>query len=184
MKEMYTPYEAKMQKALNFQADEFKAIRAGRANPGVLDKLTVEYYGSPTPINQMASISVTEARTLSITPYDKSAMKGIEKAILASDIGINPQNDGVAIRLIFPPLTEERRLALAKQIRKSGEETKVAIRNIRRDAVEKFKEQKKKSEITEDDLKTAEKDMQDMTDKFIKKVDEAVAAKEKEILEV
>ena len=184
MKEMYTPYESKMQKALSFQADEFKAIRAGRANPGVLDKLTVEYYGSPTPINQMASVSVTEARTLSITPYDKSAMKGIEKAILASDIGINPQNDGNAIRLMFPPLTEERRLAIAKQIRKSGEETKVAIRNIRRDAVEKFKEQKKKSEITEDDLKAAEKDMQDMTDKFIKKVDEAVAAKEKEILEV
>ena len=184
MKEMYTPYETKMQKALNVQAEDFKAIRAGRANPAVLDKLAVEYYGTPTPVNQLAAVSATEARILTITPYDKTSLKSIEKAILTSDIGINPQNDGNAIRLTFPPLTEERRKALAKQIRKSGEDTKVAVRNIRRDAIEKFKDQKKKSEITEDDLKSAEKEMQDLTDKFIKKVDEVVTAKEKEILEV
>ncbi len=184
MKENYKPYEEKMQKAVGVLEDDFKAIRAGRANPGVLDKLTVDYYGAQTPINQLAAVSVTEARTLMITPYDKSATKGIEKAILASDIGINPQNDGSAIRLIFPQLTEERRKAIAKDIKKTGEDSKVAIRNIRRDAIDKFKDMKKKSEMTEDDLKGAEKDMQDMTDKFIKAIDVAVAAKEKEILEV
>ncbi|MDP4153930.1 MAG: ribosome recycling factor, partial [Bacillota bacterium] len=149
----YTDVESKMQKVLDNLSNEYKAVRAGRANPAILDKISVDYYGAMTPINQMAAISVTEARTLTITPWDPSALKSIDKAIQTSEIGINPQNDGKTIRLIFPPLTEERRRDLAKQIRKYGEEAKVAVRNVRRDAIDVFKAKKKKSEITEDDLK-------------------------------
>ncbi len=184
MKEAYKEFEGKMQKTLGVLEGEFNSIRAGRANAAVLDKISVDYYGTQTPINQLASIAVAEARVLSITPYDASALKSIEKSILASDIGINPSNDGKTIRLTFPPLTEERRKELAKQIKKQGEDAKVAVRNIRRDAIEKFKDMKKKSEITEDDLKIAEKDIQDFTEKFVKKTDDMVAVKEKEILEV
>ena len=184
MKEMYREYDEKMKKAIAVLEAEYKTLRAGRANPSVLDRLSVDYYGAATPINQLASVSVTEARTLAISPYDASTLKAIEKAILASDIGINPQNDGRTIRLIFPPLTEERRKELAKQVKKTAEDSKVAVRNIRRDAMDTFKKQQKKSEITEDDLKNAEKDLQELTDKSIKKIDEIAAAKEKEILEV
>ncbi len=182
MKEMYREYDEKMKKAIAVLEAEYKTLRAGRANPSVLDRLSVDYYGAATPINQLASVSVTEARTLAISPYDASTLKAIEKAILASDIGLNPQNDGRTIRLIFPPLTEERRKELAKQVKKTAEDSKVAVRNIRRDAIDK--KQQKKSEITEDDLKNAEKDLQELTDKSIKKIDEIAAAKEKEILEV
>ncbi|MBQ3077835.1 MAG: ribosome recycling factor [Clostridia bacterium] len=184
MKEMYREFEDKMKKAISILEADYKTLRAGRANPSVLDKVTVDYYGAPTPINQLASLSVTEARTLSISPYDASAMKSIEKAILASDIGINPQNDGRTIRLVFPPLTEERRKELAKQVKKMAEDSKVAIRNIRRDAIDTFKKMQKKSEITEDDLKGAEKDLQDLTNNMTKKIDEIATAKEKEIMEV
>ena len=184
MKELYQAYEDKMAKALNVLESDYKGVRAGRANPSVLDKLSVDYYDTPTPINQLASIAVAEARILNITPYDQSALKLIEKAILASDIGINPQNDGRTIRLVFPPLTEERRKDLAKQVKKMAEDSKVAIRNIRRDAIDSFKKMQKKSEITEDDLKAGEKDLQELTDRHIKKIDEACANKEKEILEV
>ena len=162
----------------------YTAIRAGRANPAVLDKVTVDYYGAPTPINQMAAVSVTEARTLTIQPWDRSTLKEIEKAINASDIGINPQNDGSVIRLMFPPLTEERRKELSKDISKQGEEAKVSVRNIRREAMDKLKAMKKAGELTEDDLKAAEKDTQDLTDKYCKQVDEMVARKTKEIMEI
>ncbi|MBQ3391681.1 MAG: ribosome recycling factor [Clostridia bacterium] len=184
MKEMYRDYEDRMSKAISVLETEYKSLRAGRANPAVLDRLSVDYYGVATPINQLASLSVTEARTLTISPYDASTLKSIEKAILTSDIGINPQNDGRAIRLVFPPLTEERRKELAKQVKKLAEDSKVAIRNIRRDAIDTFKKRQKKSEITEDDLKDAEKELQELTDKMVKKIDEVSAAKEKEILEV
>ena len=159
-------------------------MRAGRANPGVLDKVTVDYYGSPTPIRQIASISSPDARTLLIQPWDGSTLKLIEKAILTSELGINPQNDGRVIRLVFPQLTEERRKELAKQVRKYGEEAKVAVRNIRRDAMDKFKKEQKKGEITEDDLKDLEKDMQKLTDDYTKEVDKLTAAKEKELFEI
>ena len=184
MDQVFKMAEDKMGKSVNALLNEYAGIRAGRANPAVLDKVTVDYYGVPTPVNQVAAVSVPEARTLLIQPWDKSTMKAIEKAILTSDIGLNPQNDGSVLRLIFPPLTEERRKELVKTVFKYSEESKVAIRSIRRDAMEKLKDLKKKSEITEDDLKSAEKKMQDLTDKYCKEIDETAAAKEKEIMEI
>ncbi|MBQ2651672.1 MAG: ribosome recycling factor [Clostridia bacterium] len=177
-------YTSKMGKTIDVLKSDFATVRAGRANPGVLDKLTVEHYGSAMPINQLASISVPEPRMLAIQPWDKSALKAIEKAIMASDLGINPQNDGSVIRLIFPQLTEERRKDLTKQVKKMGEDAKVAIRNIRRDAVDTFKKQQKKSEITEDDLKVLEKEIQDATDKYCKEIDTETSKKEKELMEL
>ena len=174
-------YKVRMQKSLEHLASEFATVRAGRANAGVLDQIQVEYYGSPTPIQQVASISSPDPRSLLIQPWDNTVLKAIEKAILKSDLGINPTNDGKCIRLLFPQLTEERRKELAKQVKKYSEECKVAIRNIRRDAMDAYKKQQKASEITEDDLKNLEKDMQKMTDEFIKKVDEMTAKKEKEL---
>lgn len=184
MNEVFSVAETKMNKSLNNLAQEFAAIRAGRANPAVLDRLSVDYYGAPTPINQVAAVSVPEPRCLMITPWDRSALSLIEKAILVSDIGINPQNDGTALRLIFPPMTEERRRDLSKEIGKMAEECKVAIRSIRRDAMDKLKDMKKKSEITEDDMKNAEKKMQDLTDRFVKEADKMAEAKQKEIMEI
>ena len=184
MKEQYKPFDEKMTKTINVLAGDFAAIRAGRANPAVLDKLFVDYYGTPTPINQMAAVSVSEARVLVIQPWDRSTLKDIEKAILTSDIGINPNNDGTVIRLNFPPITEDRRKEICKDIRKLGEDSKVAIRSIRRDALEKFKAEKKNGTLTEDDLKAAEKDVQDMTDKYCKTIDTMVADKEKEIMSI
>ena len=178
----YTEFESKMKKTTSVLTEQYDSVRAGKANPAVLDRITVDYYGSPTPIQQIASVSTPDARSLLIQPWDGSVLKGIEKAILASDLGINPQNDGRAIRLVFPALTEERRRDLAKQVKKYSEDAKVAVRNIRRDAMDYVKALKKKSEITEDDQKKAEKDLQDLTDKYIKKVDEACAVKEKELM--
>ena len=177
-------YEVKMNKSLASYKENLSTIRAGRATPDVLKKVEVDYYGSPTPIASIAEIKVTDARTLTITAWDKSAMKGIEKAILTSDIGINPQNDGSCIRLTFPPMTEERRKELSKQISKMGEDAKVAIRNIRRDANDKVKAMKKDSEMTEDEAKQSDKLVQDLTDKFIKDIDSVTAAKTKEIMEI
>ena len=177
-------YEVKMQKTVANYQDNLSTIRAGRANPDVLKKITVDYYGSPTPIASIAEIKVADARTIVITAWDKSAMKGIEKAILTSDLGINPQNDGSCIRLSFPPTTEERRRELSKQISKMGEDAKVAIRNIRRDANDKVKAQKKNSEMTEDEAKASDKSVQDLTDKYIKEIDGVTAAKTKEIMEI
>lgn len=177
-------YKSKMQKSVDVMKQDFAAIRAGRANPAVLDKLTVEYFGSAMPVNQLASVSSPEPRVLAIQPWDAGALKQIEKAIQTSDIGINPQNDGKVIRLVFPQLTEERRKELTRDVKKTAEETKIAVRNIRRDAVEGFKKQQKASEITEDDLKHLEKDIQDLTDKFCKQIDEEAARKEKELLEI
>lgn len=184
MKEMYREYDEKMKKAIAVLEAEYKTLRAGRANPSVLDRLSVDYYGAATPINQLASVSVTEARTLAISPYDASTLKAIEKAILASDIGINPQNDGRTIRLIFPPLTEERRKELVKVSRKYGEEAKVAVRNVRRDANDSLKKLEKDKTITEDEQKKAEADVQKLTDKFVGEVDKKCAAKEKEIMDI
>ncbi len=184
MNEIFATAETKMNKSVNNLMGEFAAIRVGRANPAVLDKLSVDYYGSPTPINQVAAVSVPDPRTLMITPWDKSVLREVEKAILTSDIGINPQNDGTALRLQFPPMTEERRRELTKDISKLGEDCKVAIRSIRRDAIDKLKEMKKKSEITEDDQKNGEKKMQDLTDRFIKEIDKLAEAKQKETLEI
>lgn len=184
MKEQLNVTKEKMNKCLNALGNEFASIRAGRANPSVLDKVNVDYYGSPTPVNQMAAISVAEARILVIQPWDVSTLKTIEKAILASDIGINPTNDGKVIRLVFPQLTEDRRKDLCKSIKKYGEEAKVTIRSIRRDSNEKFKSMKKNSEITEDEQKEAEKKVQDLTDKFCADIDKAVAEKEKEIMSI
>ncbi|MDR3552425.1 MAG: ribosome recycling factor [Clostridia bacterium] len=180
----YKQVEEKMRKIMDSMIEEFGTIRAGRANPTILDKIHVDYYGTPTPINQMAAISVPEARMLVIQPWDPSTIKGIEKAILASDIGINPQNDGKLIRLAFPPLTEERRKEIVKTIHKYSEEAKVSVRSIRRDAVEVYKEQKKKSIITEDDLKDAEKEIQELTDKYCKELEVTSEKKEKEIMSV
>ena len=177
-------HEEKMTKTISVLREELAAIRAGRANPAVLDKLEVDYYGVPTPIQQVASISVPDPRSLMIQPWDASVLKGIEKAILASDLGINPQNDGRVIRLVFPQLTEERRKELAKQVKKYGEDAKVAVRNVRRDAVDYVKKAQKKGEMTEDDQKKAEKDIQDLTDKFTKRVDEMCGVKEKELMEI
>jgi len=184
MKELKEKAKSKMEKSISVMLSDFAAIRAGRANPNVLDKVKVDYYGAPTPVNQMAAVSVAEARVLVITPWDKTTLKAIEKAIQASDIGINPQNDGQVIRLTFPQLTEDRRKEIVKDVKKGGEETKVAIRSIRRDAMEKIKAMKKNSEITEDEQKDGEEDIQKMTDKFCKEVDEHVAEKEKEILSI
>ena len=184
MNEIYETAESKMNKSLNNLVQEYAAVRAGRANPGVLDRLSVDYYGSPTPINQVAAVSVPDPRTLLISPWDKSVLKAIEKAILTSDIGINPQNDGSTLRLQFPPMTEERRRDLTKEIAKMGEKCKVALRAIRRDAMEKIKEQKKKAEITEDEQKAAEKKMQELTDRFVKEVDALAEKKQKEIMEI
>ena len=177
-------YEDKMKRSLDFLAQQFATVRAGRANAGVLDQIQVDYYGSPTPIQQVASVSSPDPRTLMIQPWDGSILRDIERAILASELGINPQNDGKVIRLVFPQLTEERRKELAKQVRKYGEESKVAVRNIRRDAMDKFKKQQKNSEITEDDRKEREKELQDLTDKRCKELDGLTAAKEKELMAV
>ena len=177
-------YEAKMKKTISAYNENLSTIRAGRANPDVLKKITVDYYGSPTAISSIAEIKVTDARTIVITAWDKSAIKGIEKAILTSDLGINPQSDGTAIRLTFPPTTEERRKELSKQISKMGEDAKVAIRNIRRDATDKIKSEKKNSTMTEDEAKQSEKLIQDLTDKYIKEIDAVTAAKTKEIMEI
>jgi ribosome recycling factor len=174
----------KMDETITDLEKEFLSIRAGRANPGVLDKVQAEYYGTMTPIRDMASISVAEARILVITPYDATALKAIEKAIMASDVGVNPNNDGKCIRLVFQPPTEERRKELVKQVSKYGENAKVKIRNLRRDAVDVVKKAQKKSEITEDDLKNYEKDIQKLTDKAIEKIDEVCKSKEKEIMTV
>ncbi|MBR4232584.1 MAG: ribosome recycling factor [Oscillospiraceae bacterium] len=181
---MYTEFKDKMNKTVEVLKTQYASVRAGRANAAVLDQITVEYYGVDTPINQIASIGSPDPRSLVIQPWDASSLKLIEKAIQASDLGINPQNDGRVIRLVFPQLTEERRKELAKQVRKYGEEGKVAIRNIRREAMEKFKAQKKSSEMTEDDFKDAEKEMQKITDEFITKVDEVTSDKEKELYEI
>ncbi len=177
-------YSEKMQKTLEFLGTQFASVRAGRANAAVLDQVQVEYYGTPSPIQQVATVSAPDPRTLTIQPWDASILKAIEKAILASDLGINPQNDGRIIRLVFPQLTEERRKELGKQVRKYGEDAKVAVRNIRRDAMDALKKQQKAGEITEDDLKNLEKDLQKLTDDFVKKVDEATAKKEKELSEI
>ena len=184
MKETLNTASGKMQKTLDSLAREFAAVRAGRANPEVLNKLQAEYWGAMTPVNQMASVSVTEARTLLIQPYDASALKSIEKAILTSDIGITPQNDGKSLRLVFPQLTEERRKELCKNIKKYGEEAKVSVRSVRRDTMDKFKTMKKNSEITEDDMKQCEKDLQKIVDRFCDDIDKMVADKEKEILSI
>lgn len=184
MKEVLSKCETKMNKSIDALNHEFSSVRAGRANPAILDRVLVDYYGAPTPINQMAAVSVSEARVLVIQPWDKSTLKTIEKAIQASDIGINPANDGNVLRLTFPQLTEERRKELVKDIKKMGEESKVGIRNIRRDAMEKLKALKKDNSITEDDQKDGEKKIQDITDKFVKKVDSLVAEKEKEVLSI
>ena len=180
----YKFFEDKMKKTCEALNTTLATIRAGRANAAVLDQISVDYYGAPTPIQQVASVSTPDPRSLYIQPWDGSVLKGIEKAILASDLGINPQNDGRGIRLVFPPLTEERRRDLVKQTKKYGEESKVAIRNIRRDAIEKFKKQQKASEITEDDYKIAEKDIQKLTDDYIKEIDKITERKEKELTEI
>ena len=177
-------YEEKMKKTISSYQETLSTIRAGRANPDVLKKITVDYYGSPTAINSVAEVKVTDARTITITAWDKSIMKGIEKAIQTSDLGINPQNDGTCIRLSFPPTTEERRRELSKQISKLGEDAKVAIRNIRRDANDKVKADKKNSIMTEDEAKASDKLVQDLTDKYIKEIDNVSAAKTKEIMEI
>lgn len=184
MKETLNAAKEKMEKCLASLNHEFSTIRAGRANPAVLDKIQVDYYGAPTPINAMAAVSVAEARILVITPWDATSLKSIEKSILASDIGITPTNDGKSLRIVFPQLTEERRKELVKQIKNYGEEAKVTVRNIRRDAMDKYKAMKKNSEITEDDLKTCEKNVQDVTDKFVEKIDACCADKEKEIMTI
>ncbi len=184
MKTVFEFAKEKMSKTISALNSEYNSIRAGRANPAVLDSLRVDYWGVPTPVNQMAAVSVAEARILVIQPWDKSALKLIEKAIQTSDIGINPQNDGTVIRLTFPPLTEERRKALVKEVKATAENSKVAVRNIRRDALEKLKAMKKNSEITEDDLKYGETEVQKITDDFIKQVDSVAAEKEAEIMEI
>ena len=180
----YPEFENRMKKTAEILKTQLAAVRAGRANAAVLDQITVDYYGVPTPIQQLATIAVPDPRSLMIQPWDASVLKGIEKAILASDLGINPQNDGRVIRLVFPQLTEERRKELAKQVKKYGEEAKVAVRNVRRDAIDKFKKQQKASEITEDDYKNVEKDIQKLTDDYIKEIDAITAKKEKELFEI
>lgn len=179
-----TPYEEKMQKSLDNLTEDYATIRAGRANPHILDRIQVDYYGTPTPIQQVANVNVPEPRMIQIQPWEVSLLKEIEKAILCSDLGLNPTNDGKVIRLVFPELTEERRKELAKDIKKKGENAKVAIRNIRRDANDACKKLNKASEISEDELKELESDTQKLTDKYIAKIDEAVETKSKEILTV
>ena len=184
MKDVLKKNDERMQRRIDHLVDEFKGIRAGRANAAVLDKVTVDYYGVPTPINQLSSISVPEARTLVIQPYDASSLKSIEKAIQMSDVGINPQNDGKVLRLIFPPLTEDKRKEIAKDISRIAEDSKVQIRNVRRDTVEKLKKMKKNGKLTEDDLKDGEKKVQKSTDNFIKEIDSITDKKKKEIMEI
>ncbi len=176
--------ETRMQKSVASYREALSTIRAGRANPDVLKKINVDYYGSPTAISAIAEIKVTDARTITITAWDKSAMRNIEKAILTSDLGINPQNDGSCIRLSFPPMTEERRKELGKQVSKMGEDAKVAVRNIRRDANDAVKNMKKNAEMTEDEVKAADKAVQDLTDKYVKEIDAVTADKTKEIMEI
>ncbi|MBE6838111.1 MAG: ribosome recycling factor [Ruminococcus sp.] len=184
MKDQMNSAKEKMEKCLNSLKHEYSTVRAGRANPAVLDKVLVDYYGAPTPINQMAAISVAEARVLVIQPWDMSSINLIDKAIQASEIGINPTNDGKVLRLTFPQLTEERRKELVKQIKKFAEEAKVTIRNVRRDTIDKVKTMKKNGEVTEDDLANFEKDIQKLTDKYVADIDAAAAEKEKEILSI
>ena len=184
MSSEFKEFKEKMQKTTEVLSSQFATVRAGRANAAVLDKVTVEYYGAPTPIQQIGTISSPDPRSLVIQPWDSSMLKAIEKAIQTSDLGINPQNDGRVIRLIFPQLTEERRQEMGKQVRKYGEEAKVAVRNIRRDAMEKLKKELKASEITEDDLKDMEKELQKLTDDYTKEIDKLVVKKEKELSEI
>lgn len=184
MKEQLQKAEERMGRRIDHLCTEYSEIRAGRANPNVLDKVKVDYYGTPTPVNQLAAVSVTEARTLTIQPWDASMVKQIEKAIQKSDIGINPMNDGKVIRLIFPPLTEDRRKDIVKDVQRIAEDTKVQIRNVRRDTIDKLKSMKKSGELTEDELKLAEKKTQELTDKYTKKIDTLSADKQKEILEL
>ena len=181
---MYDEYESKMKKTVEVLQSQYSIIRAGRANPAVLEQVKVDYYGTPTPINQIAGISTPDPRTLMINPWDANSLKAIEKAIMTSDLGINPANDGRVIRLQFPQPTEERRKELIKQIHKQAEDSKVAIRNIRREAVEKFKAQKKTGEITEDDLEITEKDLQKLTDNYISEIGKVATKKESEIKEI
>lgn len=183
-KEIYKPFEEKMKKSIHVLMDNLASIRVGRANPSILDKLTIEYYGAPTPITQVATVSIPEARVILIQPWESKLLKEIEKEIQKSDLGINPNNDGKVIRLVFPALTEERRRELTKVSKKDGEESKVAIRSIRREFIEVMKAKKKNSEITEDDLKDAEKDIQNITDRYIADIDYIVETKDKEIMEV
>ena len=178
------PFEEKMNASVDHLVRELASIRAGRANPAVLDRVTVDYYGSPTPINQIAAVAVAEARILTITPWDRQMLKPISKAIQTSDIGINPIDDGSVIRLVFPAPTEERRKQLTKDVQKQGEEAKVAVRNVRREAMDKFKAMKKAGELTEDDQKNLEEEVQKLTDKYVKVIDETCAAKNQEIMEV
>ena len=184
MKEVFDYTKEKMEKTLSVLKRDYGAIRAGRANPAVLDKITIDYYGTPTPVNQLATVSVAEARILTIQPWDKSVLHAIEKAIQVSDIGINPQNDGTVIRLMFPQLTEDHRKSIVKDVSKMAEESKVAVRSIRRDAMDKLKKMQKASEITEDDLKDGEEEVQDITDGFIKDIDKLADAKQKEVMEI
>lgn len=184
METVFALAKEKMTKTVNALVHEYGTIRAGRANASVLDKVHVDYYGVPTPVNQMAAISVSEARILTIQPWDVSTLGQIEKAIQQSEIGINPQNDGKVIRLVFPPLTEDKRKEIAKDISKKAEDSKVAIRSIRRDCIEKLKAMKKASEITEDDLKDGENELQKITDKFVKEIDDVAAKKQKEVMEI
>jgi ribosome recycling factor len=184
MTEALKIYDEKMGKTIQSLVYEFGTIRAGRASPSILDKVRVDYFGTPTPIQQMAAVSVAEARILVIQPWDKSTLGPIEKAILKSDIGINPTNDGTVLRIAFPQPTEERRKELCKQVSKTAEDSKIAIRSIRRDAMDAFKKQQKKTEITEDDLKDLEKETQTLTDKYIKEIETIAADKEKEILSI
>lgn len=180
----YNVYSDKMDKTISVLKENLAEIRAGRANPSVLNKITIEYYGTETPITQVGNVSVPEARMLVFTPWDASVLKEVEKAIQKSELGINPNNDGKTLKLVFPPLTEERRIELTKSVKKYGEDAKVAIRAIRRDAVDAFKDMKKKSEITEDDQKVAEKEIQNITDKHIADVDKIVADKEKDLMDI
>lgn len=184
MSEATKKYEDKMTGAVDHFVKELKSVRAGRANPAILDKVMVDYYGSPTPINQVAAVAVAEARVLTIQPWDASLLHPIERAIQSSDVGINPIDDGRLIRLVFPAPTEERRKALTKDVQKMAEEAKIAIRNVRRDAMDKFKAQKKSSEITEDDLKGLEESMQKITDRFVKEIDKVAEGKIAEIMEI
>lgn len=184
MKEVYNYTKEKMTKTLDVLKKDYAAIRAGRATASVLDKVTVDYYGTPTPVNQLATVSVAEARILTIQPWDKSILHAVEKAIQTSDIGINPQNDGSVIRLTFPQLTEDHRKSIVKNVSKMAEDSKVAIRSIRRDAMDKLKKMQKASEITEDDLKNGEDEIQKITDGFVKDIDKVAQAKEKEVMEI
>ena len=184
MQEHLKLYEDKMEKSMDVLLDEYASIRAGRANPHVLDRLRIDYYGTPTPIQQVGNVTVPEARMIVIQPWEKSLLKEIEKAILVSDLGINPTNDGNVIRLVFPELTEERRKDLAKDVKKKGEGAKVAVRNIRRDAMDSIKKMEKAGDISEDDLKQGEEKIQKITDKMIEKVDKAIETKTKEIMTV